>query len=218
MFLDAWAERLCFLLGRGYVRLRTAEIDSSSQLRPILFFEVGARNRRYFFAPIRFPRNADGDSVGGTALQQCHGSGGSRVLRGYGSLQDNDCIHVLRHGIRCDRQKSAPMEEASYQHRENADQPQLPVRLLAWFLVLRDVDKRVSQCAPPGQRSNGRRAMKTPNSPAACIAVTGKSEINGASAHNSLRGASAIPPQIVSVRCRTQVRRQPKITCCRVWG
>ena len=69
--------------------------------------------------------------------------------------------------------------EASYQHRENADQPQLPVRLLAWFLVLRDVDKRVSQCAPPGQRSNGRRAMKTPNSPAACMAVTGKSEING---------------------------------------
>jgi len=30
MFLDARAERLCFLLGRGDVRLSTAEIDSSS--------------------------------------------------------------------------------------------------------------------------------------------------------------------------------------------
>ena len=36
-----------------------------------------------------------------------------------------------------------------------------------------------------------------------------------ASRHNSLRGASAIPPQIVSVRCRAQVQRQPKMTCFR---
>jgi hypothetical protein len=121
MFLDACAELLCFLLGRGYVRLRTAEIDSSSQLSPILLFEVRARNRRYFFAPIRFPGHADCDSVGGAALQQCHRCGRSRVLRGYRSLQDHGGINVFRHGIPCDKHKSAPMEEASYQDRENAD-------------------------------------------------------------------------------------------------
>jgi len=162
MLLDARAERQCFLLRGVHVRFRTAEVHSPGQLSPILLFEIRARNWRYFFTPIRLSRDADCDSVRGTSLQQCHRCGCSRVLSGDRSLQDHGCINVFRHGIPCDKQIPAPTEEANSQRRENTDQPQLPVRPLARFLILGNVDKCVSQCASPA-KDKGRKARKKPS-------------------------------------------------------
>ncbi len=205
MFLDARAERQCFLLGGVHVRLRTAEVHSPGQLSPILPFEIRARNWRNLFAPIGFPRHADCDSVRGTPLQQCHRCGCSRVLSGDRSLQDHGCINVLRHGIPCDKQKPAPTEEANGQHRENADQPQLPVRLLARFLILGDVDKCVSQCAPPARDLKDERRGKNR---APCTLVTAS---QGQTTFPSQFPTSGLPmtPKIVRIRCRAQVKMHP---------
>jgi len=175
MFLDAGAKRLCFLLGGSYVRLRIAEIHSPGQVRPIFLFEIRARNGRNFLVPIRFPRHADCDSVGGTPLQQCHRGGCSSVLTGYRSLQDHGRIHVFRRGIPRKKEITTPMKEAHNQQGERANQPQLPVRLFARFVLLVDVDQCVSQCAPPARGLGGRQAPKTQRIRSSVLRGHGKS-------------------------------------------